>query len=418
MVPLNIAIVGAGIGGPAAAVGLARNGHNVTLYERATSIGSVGFAFRVTPNSDRCLKFLGIDALAGGAVAADLCRMMTSKGELLGEFRENQNPEGLNGGLSVFAHRPALQKQLIDEARRWGAQIKTGVEVTSVDVPCCTITFADGSTSTVDLIIAADGVNSCIRPEIIDSGLYPLKTSTGHNCLRATLPLRAILGDPTTSGAINDELRLLSWHGDDKIIIGYVVDHGRLFNIVCAHSEELSNGETSSGDDAENTGSEHRISLDKAREIYKDFDNVAVRLIELADPGSFRVWKLMDMDDIPRWSADRVVLLGDACHPLVPFGFSGASMAIEDAVTLTELLLSDVNLEQVQGRLQLYERIRKPRVAKVRDQSRLVASNFKQPGGFKAFREFLDNHDAAEYAKQELKKQVHAPPAVVVNDAH
>lgn len=103
MAPLNIAIIGAGVGGPTAAIGLARNGHNVTLYDRTSSIGGVGYAFRITPNSDRCLKFLGIDVLASGAVEANWSRLMNYKGKLSNEFQENQNPEV--DGLSVFAYR-------------------------------------------------------------------------------------------------------------------------------------------------------------------------------------------------------------------------------------------------------------------------------------------------------------------------
>jgi salicylate hydroxylase len=104
MSPLKIAIIGGGIGGPAAAIGLARNGHKVTLYERATSIGGVGFAFRITPNSDRCLKFLGIDTQAGGAVTANTSRMMNANGEVLREVKENKNQDSGNGAF-VFAYR-------------------------------------------------------------------------------------------------------------------------------------------------------------------------------------------------------------------------------------------------------------------------------------------------------------------------
>jgi len=82
MAPLKIAIAGTGIGGPAAAVGLARNGHSVTIYERLISMSEVGFAFRITPNSDRCLKHLGIDTVAGGAVAANSARMFNAEGEM------------------------------------------------------------------------------------------------------------------------------------------------------------------------------------------------------------------------------------------------------------------------------------------------------------------------------------------------
>ncbi|KAI1774750.1 FAD/NAD(P)-binding domain-containing protein [Hypoxylon cercidicola] len=402
MTPLKIAIVGAGVGGPAAAIGLARNGHTVTLYERATSIGGVGFAFRITPNSDRCLKFLGIDLLAGGGVASDWSRFMNYEGRVFAEFQENENPD--EKGLSAFASRLGLQKQLLDEASKQGAQIKMGVEVTSVDAASCTISFADGSTSSVDLIIGADGVHSCIRPSVVDSSVYFPRASTGDSCLRATIPCQTIRDDPITSHVVDDKFLLIGWRAEDRLVIGYVVDYGRQFNLVCTHPEELSKSETSSGDDAEKASYNQKISLDVAKDIYKNFDKVIVRLLELADPGGFRVWKLMDMDDIPHWSKNRVVLLGDACHAVLPYGFSGASMAIEDAVTLTALLPSDVELVQVQDRLQLFERIRRPRVYRVRDESRKRSAGARTMASLKAYRDFLNSHDAIEYAQQELKK--------------
>lgn len=105
MAPLKIIIVGAGIGGLAAATGLARNGHQVTIYERSTSTSEIGYAFRITPNSDRCLKYLGIDTVAGGAVAANSSRMFNAEGQVVFSFKENNDVEKAKRGASVFAYR-------------------------------------------------------------------------------------------------------------------------------------------------------------------------------------------------------------------------------------------------------------------------------------------------------------------------
>jgi salicylate hydroxylase len=103
---------------------------------------------------------------------------------------------------------------------------------------------------------------------------------------------------------------------------------------------------------------------------YSAFGPKARRLFELADPNGFRVWKLLDMDEIPTWSNNHTTLLGDAAHPLLAFSFSGASMAVEDAVTLAVLLPREVEKEQIGERLKLYEEIRKPRLDVVRRVSR------------------------------------------------
>ena len=88
-----------------AAAGLARNGHQVTVYERLSSSTEIGYAFRITANSDRCLKFLGIDTVAGGAVAANSTRIFNARGEVVLEFKENSDSEKAKRGTSVFAYR-------------------------------------------------------------------------------------------------------------------------------------------------------------------------------------------------------------------------------------------------------------------------------------------------------------------------
>lgn len=103
--PLRVLIVGAGIGGPAAAAALAKKGHRVTIFERAKSTTEVGFAFRITPNSDRCLKHFGIDTVAGGAVAAKGMRMFNRDGEVMFQRVENSDQEKAKKGTSVFAFR-------------------------------------------------------------------------------------------------------------------------------------------------------------------------------------------------------------------------------------------------------------------------------------------------------------------------
>ena len=126
-------------------------------------------------------------------------------------------------------------------------------------------------------------------------------------------------------------------------------------------------------------------------------------MLELADPNGFRIWKLEDMDEIPQWGLNNTVLLGDACHPVLPYGFSGASMAIEDGLTLSTLLTADVTREQLQDRLKLYEEIRKPRVGKVRDYSRMIARDgFNDREALESYLPFLIKHDAVEYAKKTL----------------
>ena len=143
-----------------------------------------------------------------------------------------------------------------------------------------------------------------------------------------------------------------------------------------------------------------KISYDAVLGIFDEFEPVAKRLFALADPDGFRVWQLKDMDNNHPWSLNHTALLGDACHALLPFAFSGASMAIEDGITLSTLISPDIPVEDIPGRLKLYEQIRRPRVDRVREASLNLGKGVECPG----FMQFLSSHDAVEYAEQELSK--------------
>ena len=112
------------------------------------------------------------------------------------------------------------------------------------------------------------------------------------------------------------------------------------------------------------------------------------------------------MDEMPTWSAYNTVLLGDAGHPVLPFGFSGASMAIEDALTLKTLLPVDIRLEDIPDRLKLYEKIRKPRVGRVRDTSRQIARGVDHKDFILEYRQFLAENDVVAHTTEELRKHL------------
>ena len=191
MAPLNIVIVGAGIGGLAAAIGLARNGHEVTIYERSTS-SEISYAFRITPNSDRCLKFLGIDTIAGGAVAANSNRMFNAEGQEVLYVKENKDAEKAKRGTSVFAYRvlfspktknahladfrqPQFHQQLMQAALDSGVKVESGLKVESADTANTAVLLANGTKVSADLIIAADGLHvgdiSPISSDLVNDGI-------------------------------------------------------------------------------------------------------------------------------------------------------------------------------------------------------------------------------------------------------
>lgn len=241
---LWIAVIGAGIGGPAAAIGLARNGHQVTIYERSFSTSEVRYAFRITPNSDRCLKWLGINTVAGGAVSGNNARMMDVDGKTTHLFEENHDIEkAKKEGTSVFAFRPQLNGQLMDQATRSGVGVRLGVKVEHVDIENTTLWLEGGEKVTANLIIAADGVYSVVRPSIIDSTKFFLYQATGYNCFRFMVPKETLQKDKVMAPLIHGDCHMFSWKGNDKRILVYPVDFDRLFNVTITHPRELSDQE-------------------------------------------------------------------------------------------------------------------------------------------------------------------------------
>lgn len=402
--PLEIVVVGAGIGGPAFAIDAARNGHLVTLYESSTLTQEVGFAFRLTPNSSRCLQHLAIDAEAGGACVASNGHHFTSQGVPI-ELGEKENQDG-RAAKSLYALRPQLNAQLMRRCQELGVQLDIGVNVDAVDVETTTLRLSTGNSVSADLIVGADGINSTVRNAISGIGEKPRLKSSGQNALRFMLSRSQVLKDPLIASVVNEDAPFYSWMEAEKLILFYTADFGKQFNLVCTFPESLSDEDDSN--DGENTYNQ-KISQEAALEIYQGFAPAARRLIELADPEGFRVWKLVDMDESNKWFERRVALIGDACHPLLPFGFSAASMSIEDAVTLSAMLPRDVKPDDIPGRLKLYQNTRIPRVGRVRDASRKIGNRKDQiePTFFKDYMQFLTSIDVVKHAQETLADEMH-----------
>lgn len=148
-----------------------------------------------------------------------------------------------------------------------GVEMRIGVKVQSVDVEHTKIKLEDGSEVSVDLIIAADGVHSVVRPHIIDTRKHYPTATTGHNAFRFMVSRSDAESDPTLSAAIR-QYRMLSWFGNNRRILVYPVDYGKQFNITCTHPQELSDQEAT-GNDAEAVGESHSaLQTEKKKQFH------------------------------------------------------------------------------------------------------------------------------------------------------
>jgi salicylate hydroxylase/6-hydroxynicotinate 3-monooxygenase len=348
--PLSIAVVGAGIGGLAAAAALRRIGHDVRIYEQAQAFARVGAGIQQGPNAVKVLRGLGLEPklreLAFRPVT-NLNRVFDT-GEVRWERRMGEAMERQYGAPYFQMHRGDLHaalNSLVPAAILHRNRKLVGLDHAAHGV---TLRFADGSRATADLAVGADGVHSVVRDVLLGA---EKPTFTGRVAYRTTYPASLLKG--TT---IDDYAK---WWGPDRHIVIYYVNPRRdeIYFVTSTPEPDF---------DVESWSA--KGDLDVMREAYRDF-HPTVRAVLDACPDVHK-WALFEREPLPRWSAERVTLLGDACHPMTPYMAQGAATAIEDAVVLSRCL-DGVDPDGIAAALKRYEESRRDRTARIQLVSRL-----------------------------------------------
>jgi 2-polyprenyl-6-methoxyphenol hydroxylase-like FAD-dependent oxidoreductase len=306
------AVVGAGIGGLAAAIALQRAGWEATVYEAAPELRPLGAGLSIWPNGVRALRELGLADLTAAAPRADGA-LRRADGSALAEF----DPDVLEarfGAPLVGFHRADLHQGLIDAL---GAErVKTGKRLEALEVG--ELRFADGSTVNTDLVVGADGVNSTVRAALLDDGE---PRDSGIVAFRGV----ANLDGPVPAG---------EWWGSGSVAGLLELGGGRVYWYLAYRGEP-------------DRGALPALLAEygeAAREAYRHTDEEQVL-----------VHRLYDRDPAPSWSRGTATLLGDAAHPMLPFLGQGANAALEDAVALGAAVRAEGSAEAA---LAAYERAR------------------------------------------------------------
>ena len=347
---LSIAIVGAGIGGLTAAATLRRVGHEVRIYEQARAFARIGAGIQQGPNSVKVLRKLGLETrLREMAFRPDAAlNRQWDTGEVTWERRLGDEVERKYGAPYFYMHRGDLHAALADlvpEEIVHRNRKLTGLHETKDGV---TLAFADGSRADADLVIGADGVHSVVR-EVLLGAEKP--RFTGRVAYRTTFPASLMEG-----AAIDD---CAKWWGPDRHIVIYYVNPRR---------DEIYFVTSTPEPDFEVESWSAKGDLGELRAAYRGF-HPKVQAVLAACPDVHK-WALFEREPLPRWSAERITLLGDACHPMTPYMAQGAATAIEDASVLSRCL-DGVSREAVGAALQRYEDSRKDRTARIQLISRL-----------------------------------------------
>ncbi len=356
MSALRIGICGGGVGGLAAAIALGRKGHAVTVFEQTPLFKRVGADVNLTPNAVRAL-----DGLAGNVAVSlrDAAARPTHRisrtwdtGEITSMLEMAEAAETRYGAPQLTIHRAdllaALQAEVPASVMRMGVRV-TGIEEHGAGGG---IVLSGGGVERFDVVIGADGIHSVVRAALLGPDQPEF---TGLVSFRAVVP-RASLDLPHLDA-------FTKWWGPtpDMQIVTFPLNRGQETFIFATTAQDDWREEswTLPGD------------VEELRHVYRDFHPEARAL--LAACTEVTKSALYVRQPLPFWSRGAVGLLGDACHPMVPFMAQGACMAIEDAVVLARALasvLEGVAPAGVPQALRAYEAARKPRTTRVQEGSR------------------------------------------------
>jgi salicylate hydroxylase len=356
----QIVIVGAGIGGLAAAGFLHRAGLPSTVYEQAPELAEVGAGLVVAPNAVRLLRRLGVmDRFLQRAVPLDVGFEFRrwEDGRVLSAEDLSGACERLYGERTYTSHRADLHDAVRSAVP--ASAIRLGMRCTGVDVQAdgAVLTFADGTRVETDVVIGADGVHSVIRGAVTT----PSPTTYSGLCaFRATVPVERA---PDFTRRRAQTL----WIGPGHHLVHYPISAGTAINLVAF---------APAGDVTVESWSA-TATVEEFLEEFSGWDDRLAGLIRAAGtPGR---WALLDRAPLQHWSSGPLTLLGDAAHPMFPFFAQGAAQSIEDAAVLANCLAAD--LGSPQRALQRYESLRIERTTRLQEISHQRAQINHLPDG-------------------------------------
>lgn len=366
---LHVLIAGAGIGGLTAALALLKAGHTVTVIEKAEKLVEAGAGLQLAPNATAVLENLDLmDRVGRVALMPDFLSVLRGRdGAELMRMQMGPITEFRWRAPSLVVHRADLQRVLLEALRQSPhATLVTGTEVLGFAATANGIQVGARQRQTNvrydgDLLIGADGLHSSVREQLglgeTDTPIY-----SGRTAWRAVI-------DAGEAPEMALKFATNLWLGRRAHIVHYPLRDGEAVNIVAI----IEDGWQGSNDDS------FWIQEGDPRQINHRFARWHKNARDLIGAvQSWRRWPLFDRNPVPRWSLDRVVLLGDAAHPVLPYLAQGACLAIEDAGVIANAIYR--NGGDVNAAIRNYEERRILRTSEIRIASRRQGSIYHMGG--------------------------------------
>jgi 6-hydroxynicotinate 3-monooxygenase len=314
----RIAVVGAGLGGLSVAGFLQRAGFHVTVYEQAPSFSRIGAGIILSANVMKALRRLGVERalVETGIKPHGYISRAWDTGETMYEIIFDAASEQRFGGPYLNIHRGDLHgvlEQVVTPGTIAFNYRLIDLKETSQSMR---LVFDNGVEAEADIVIGADGIRSKVREFLLGSEAPRFVGAVAYRAIFATERLRGFNIPDCTK-----------WWGPDRHILPYFMTGKRdeiyIIGVVPAAMWE-------------SEAASRPASREELLASFAGFHQDLRRVLEVAEDVS--VWPIYDRERDDRWSGGRIVLLGDACHPMRPYMAAGGAMAVEDSAILSRCL--------------------------------------------------------------------------------